>query len=195
MNNQSNKTRFNISDASRISGKGRSTIQRALKSGRLSSIPGPGGAKLIDASELQRVYGDDCDFSLARSGSSGSTNGRGEADAVTHEKLEAIQQQLDTLKEERRREREQFQSQIDHLQDSLKLAQEGHNNATKLLEDRSPGVGEEASSILEIERRLNQQQSLIEDQLPKVRENAKTEAIKELRDLPWWSALSRLVAS
>ena len=51
--------------------------------------------------------------------------------------LNTVRQQLDTLTEERRREREQLQAQIDHLQDALATAQSGQNRVTMLLEQRS----------------------------------------------------------
>lgn len=47
---------LSITDAVRLSGKSRSSILRAIKSGALSARRGPGGAFLIDRSELARVY-------------------------------------------------------------------------------------------------------------------------------------------
>ncbi len=46
-----------IQKASDISGKSKATIQRALKSGRLSFELDESGEKVIDMSELERVYG------------------------------------------------------------------------------------------------------------------------------------------
>jgi hypothetical protein len=45
-----------LSEAARLTGKPRSTIHRAMKDGRLSFAIGPGGARLIDPAELERVY-------------------------------------------------------------------------------------------------------------------------------------------
>ena len=47
---------LSITDAVRLSGKSQSSILRAIKSGALSARRGPGGAFLIDRSELARVY-------------------------------------------------------------------------------------------------------------------------------------------
>lgn len=193
MSNQPKKTRFNISEAALAAGKGRSTIQRALKSGTLSSVRGPNGAKLIDASELQRVYGDDCDFSFANSKPSDARNRSGDSQGASHLRLDALEQQVLSLEEERRRERQQLQAQIDHLQDALKLAQEGHNNATRLLENRSSRAGE-AASLQTFEQRLNQQQGMIEERLQQLRTDTQQEVLGELRDLPWWAVLRRLAA-
>lgn len=46
-----------ISEAHRLTGKARSTIRRDLKSGALSTIVRPDGARAIDTAELMRMYG------------------------------------------------------------------------------------------------------------------------------------------
>ena len=48
---------LNLTAASRAAGVGRSTIVRALKSGRLSATANEQGERVIDASELSRVFG------------------------------------------------------------------------------------------------------------------------------------------
>lgn len=50
-------SKFNISEASRITKKARSTIQRHINQGLLSAEKNAQGKKVIDVSELQRVYG------------------------------------------------------------------------------------------------------------------------------------------
>ena len=47
----------NISEAARLTGKGRSTIQRHIKYGKLSASRDASGNPAIDTSELVRVYG------------------------------------------------------------------------------------------------------------------------------------------
>ncbi|MGL4514405.1 MAG: hypothetical protein ACRCT8_15055 [Lacipirellulaceae bacterium] len=141
-------TQYTITSAHRITGKSRTTIQKHLKRGVLSCTLGPDGVKLIDASELLRVYGDACDFARAEEGASTSQPLADES-ATLRTRLDATQELLDTLREERRRERDQLTAQVEHLRDSLKLAQEGHNRATLLLESRAgtaapPAVPESA---------------------------------------------------
>lgn len=48
---------LNLTAASRVAGVGRSTIVRALKSGRLSATTNEQGERVIDTSELARVFG------------------------------------------------------------------------------------------------------------------------------------------
>src|SRR3954454_22042612 len=45
-----------LSDAARLTGTARSTLYRAIKTGRLSATIGPNGAVRIDPAELERVF-------------------------------------------------------------------------------------------------------------------------------------------
>ena len=47
-----------ISEAARLAGKDRRTVQRHVNKGKLSKAAGPGGFVGVDTSELLRVYGD-----------------------------------------------------------------------------------------------------------------------------------------
>lgn len=163
-------TKYSITAAHRITGKSRSTLERHLKEGKISCTRDVNGKRLIDASELIRAYGEDFDF---------SSGGKAVQKSKTHEaenresiqlRLESVQQQLDTLQEERRREREQFQAQIDHLQETLRLAQEGHNHATRLLEHHT----------------TTKQEASFEQRVGELKATAKREAIEELKNKPWW---------
>ncbi len=48
----------NISEAARITGKARTTIQRKIKSGHISAVRQYDGSRGIDTSELVRVFGE-----------------------------------------------------------------------------------------------------------------------------------------
>ena len=172
-------TRYNIMQAHRITGKSRTTIQRHLKSGKLSFVEDGDGNRMIDASELIRVYGDDCNFS------SEEQSGGGESEVTTpvHHRVHTLEERIETLVEERKREREQLQSQIDHLKESLQLAQEGHNRATLLLENRS-GEGEWREAVSSLEQRFKEREHSL-------KEHAKIEARREIKSQPWWHLLGR----
>lgn len=51
-------TIVSISEAARLTGKARSTIQAYIKAGKLSKTTGTTGSKGIDVSELLRVFGE-----------------------------------------------------------------------------------------------------------------------------------------
>jgi predicted site-specific integrase-resolvase len=50
-------TELSISAAARTAGVSRTTIQKAIKTGRLSATTNATGNRVIDLSELLRVYG------------------------------------------------------------------------------------------------------------------------------------------
>lgn len=172
-------TKYSITAAHRITGKSRTTIQKHLKQGKISATEGPDGAKLIDASELMRVYGDDCDFS--REEGSQAPAPASESSTTVRTELHTLHEKLDTLQEERRRERQQLQAQIDHLQESLKLAQEGSNRALLLLENRSGG-GDWREAFAKLRRQVAQQES---EAVAKAKEEARAEILSK----PWWRLL------
>lgn len=48
--------KYSLSEAAKTTGKNKSTIQRAIKSGKISASKGDSGAYEIDPSELHRVF-------------------------------------------------------------------------------------------------------------------------------------------
>lgn len=181
MTNLKSTTQYTITATHRITGKSRTTIQKHIKNGKLSCVEGAEGVKLIDASELVRVYGDECDFSLEGQGSFNSQT-KSDSSVLLRTEVNTLEQWLETLGNERRREREQLQAQIDHLQEALGLAQEGQNRVTALLEDHSK-AGNWQQAIRELEERFAKQER---DAV----QIAKEEAIEDFRNKPWWRLLS-----
>ena len=49
--------KVSISEASRLTGKSRTTLYRLISAGQLSTCPGEKNTKLVDISELLRVFG------------------------------------------------------------------------------------------------------------------------------------------
>jgi len=95
-----------ISEASKLTGKSRTTLHRHIRTGKLSKLQDDTGNYKLDTSELIRVYG-------ALSGTPVE-----QPDTVSIE-------QHDTLNDTLKRENEQLKKQIDLLQDhvsSLKQA-------------------------------------------------------------------------
>lgn len=152
-----------------------------MDSGKLSYELDDRGNRLIDASELVRVYGDACDFDQAEPAtqkpSRSIANDTGQGDQPLHSQLTSVQQQLESETKERQREREHFQQQIEHLQEALKLAQEGHNRATLLLENRSEGAGDWEKSFRRLEERLANQEKRTEQEREEI-EQVKKQAVR-----------------
>jgi len=173
----SSKTKYSLSAAARIADKSRTTIAAHIKSGKLSVTTSADGNRSIDASELIRVYGDECDFDRARRGSKPVSNTK--SHEVTNDEhrtpaeLQAVQQLLANERKERDREREQLQARVDHLEEALKRSQEGHNRVTLLLEDRTSGVGDLEKSFRTLEARIANQEEIFRKERQEIKNQAK----------------------
>lgn len=102
-----NDMKYTLSQAATATGKNKATIQRAIKSGKISAVKNSSGAYEIDPSELHRIF-PALTQSVAQPYISNETQhfekGRDE-----------LQLKLEILEAERDREREQMQSTIDDL--------------------------------------------------------------------------------
>jgi hypothetical protein len=170
-------TKYSIAAASRLTGKSRTTIAKHVRSGRLSCVEDASGAKLIDASELVRVYGDDLDFSQPGAEEAPEA-GEGARPPPAGMEAALLEQRLTSEASERERERQQYRAQIEHLQEALKLAQEGHNRATLLLENRGAGGGEWQVAIKQLEEKIANQETQSRQELQRLREAAKRQIDK-----------------
>lgn len=102
--------KHSISEASRLTGKSRSTIHRHIKNGKISKEIGNDGSPVIDTSELQRAYG------LKQSQDTSETPKKQQPD--TPPETTALQVELDALKRENellREDRDRWASQADNL--------------------------------------------------------------------------------
>ena len=103
-----NPMRYTLGTAAKATGKAKSTILRAVKSGAVSAIKAHDGSYEIEPSELHRVF---------------PPNGAQQAasnDAQPNEEHSAtLRIRLEVLEAERQRERDQMQATIDDLRARL----------------------------------------------------------------------------
>jgi len=193
------KTKYSLSAAARIADKSRTTIAAHIKSGKLSVMTSADGNRSIDASELIRVYGDQCDFERAIGASKPASPTEKHQVATVEQRapaeLHTVQQLLERERKERDREREQLQARIDHLEEALKRSQEGHNRATLLLEDCTSGVGDLEKSFRTLETRIANQEEAFRKERQEIKNQAKRKieqfkrALKEERNKSVWQRL------
>lgn len=106
--------KVSISEASRLTGKSRTTLYRSISTGQLSTCTGEKNAKLVDTSELLRVFGafDGC-------------SGEQVPEQVTEHHVTGAEQQneqvVNALKQEVEHLRALVSAQSSHI-DSLKQA-------------------------------------------------------------------------
>lgn len=115
--------KISISEAARLTGKSRTTLHRLIKTGELSTCHGERNARMLDTSELLRVFG-----SLARTAAAHDVEQVGEH-GVTASQTEN-EQVIRSLKQEVEHLRTLVSAQGSHI-DSLK-------QAMQLLEHKQP---------------------------------------------------------
>lgn len=184
-------TKFSVSAAHRITGKSRTTLNKHIKSGKLSIERDADGKPLIDAAELIRCYGADaCDFDRAGADAPAGGGQQGPGQRVTSEAT-TVQRELDTLREERERERRQLTEQIERLQQALDRTHEGHSRALLLIESRGDSAGEWRRAVEKLEQRVANQEEQLRGRLKKARELGRREAVEAIKREPWWRLLMR----
>lgn len=99
---------YTLGTAAKATGKAKSTILRAIKSGVISAHKADDGSYEIDPSELHRVF----PSTVAQPDSSNDTQ-------PNKEHCETLRLRLKTLEAERQRERDQMQATIDDLRARL----------------------------------------------------------------------------
>ena len=108
--------KYTLSKAAVATGKNKATIQRAIKSGKISAGKNSSGTYEIDPSELHRVY----PATTQRVAHQNISNRTQHPDK--HD--ETMQLKLDLLEAERERERDQLQATIDDLRTRLDRSEE-----------------------------------------------------------------------
>lgn len=108
-----NPMRYTLGTAAKATGKAKSTILRAMKSGTISATKALDGSYEIEPSELHRVF------------PSNSTQQVTSNDTQPHEDHHAtLRLRLEILELERQRERDQMQATIDDLRRRLDRSDE-----------------------------------------------------------------------
>jgi excisionase family DNA binding protein len=120
---------YTLGEAAKHTGLSKPTIQRAIKNGRLSATRNENGSYSIDPAELERVYGPLPVTS--------NDNGTMKQDETSND-IGGLHRELELLREERERERNQFTSQIDDLRRRLDSEGEERRKLTALLTDQRP---------------------------------------------------------
>lgn len=178
----SQTSQVTIAQAAFLTGKARQTINKFTTRGDLSFSRNAEGAKVIDVSELQRVFPlvrkiEDLDRAdLAEEGARPipAKTGGSEELTVIKVRLESAERERDMLVAERERERRQLQEQIENLQNSLANAQE-QGKALLALTDQTaakPQLNEEqartnkelAETVMRLERQMRRMQRAQEQQ-------------------------------
>jgi chromosome segregation ATPase len=178
-----------ITKAHKMTGVARSTIYKDMDEGKLSFTENGRGKREIMISELQRVYGEvdhtaldkkqnksahtETSENVASVAERPETTKTDKADqiAVLQERISSLKATvedkdtfIDDLKSERQKSREMYEEQLEGLKKSLDKAQDGYNNITKLLEDKTGDNGGEWQQTMKaLETRIANQEKADKD--------------------------------
>lgn len=119
---------YTLGDAAKAVGLSKTTLHRAIKSGRISAIKTDSGAYSIDPSELHRV------FPIATPATRSAPFHRNDAEQPSYT-LETLRIQLEMQEKERQRERALLQDTIADLREDR---DRWRQQATALLADQRP---------------------------------------------------------
>jgi hypothetical protein len=103
--------KVSLSEAARLTGKARVTIHRHIDKGKLTKEIDGTGNPVLDVAELERVYG------TLKQPDTPPTVSQIQHETANNDNL--LQRELELLREERERERDQFTNQIDDLRRRL----------------------------------------------------------------------------
>lgn len=119
---------YTLGDAAKAVGKSKTTLHRAIKSGRISATKSDDGSYSIDPSELHRVFPPVTQVTPSEALPRNVTEHQSNT-------LETLRIQLEAQKKERERERELLQETIADLREDR---DKWRQQATALLEDHRP---------------------------------------------------------
>ncbi len=158
-----------ITKAAKMAKVSRNTIYNDIESGVLSYTANARNKKLINIAELARVY-DGVELEdnpkeevlpdvQKRPDVLKSQSKQDISLQVIQERLRAAEKALETQNEERQRERQNYESQIDSVQKTLDKLQQAHGQTVALLEHKTNnGGGAWEKSIKAMEQRLSNQE-------------------------------------
>lgn len=174
-----------LQKAADLSGKSKATIQRAMKSGRLSFELDESGDKVIDMSELERVYGPFPSKSAGESEAIIRAELQRSQDLLEVERMKmrvrGLEDQLHMTKEQlddMREQRDQWQKQAQQILITNQMSQKQAEDLKQELRERE--ARERAARQRQMEERLKRQAE---------NENAQAVAAREYADAPLWERI------
>ena len=143
---------FSLGEAAKATGKSKATISNAVKTGRLSVYEKTDSGYRIAASELFRAFPPN-----------GQANGQTEQ-ILTHEPNSlnrGLEREIELMREERDRERRQFEATVDDLRRRLDGEAEERRKLTALLTDQRKPDPPVLSPQKPVEGRLSRAWSIL----------------------------------
>jgi hypothetical protein len=128
-----NKTKFTVTEAEKLTGKTRQTIGAYIKSGKLSAEIGPNGKKIIDLSELHRVFGDRAAPGTSKANGKLPRQGVEDLTSILRSEIERLVREVNVMREERDAERRLREREIERAADERAKLEDIIANQTRML--------------------------------------------------------------
>lgn len=162
--------KYSISEAARIAGVTRKTLYKHIDKKPISTEQDVNGRPVIDASELMRVYGDQCRFNHENDKQDTVSSKQMYADAhsPTFVEIAVTKKELDMLRARMNAEKDSFEEQIDYLRKKLDEATSESRKLTALLTDQSTknvSSNDWQKSIKALEDRIANQETAIQEKI------------------------------
>jgi excisionase family DNA binding protein len=146
---------YTLGEAAKRTGLSKPTIQRAIKSGKLSALRNEDGSYSIDPAEVERVYGplhvsSNDTVNVTDDVTAVSSNETGGLEA----EIQHLRERLSSLALERDRERVQLTDQIEDLRRRLDTEAEERRKLTAVLTDQRQKLAAEPQRRPGLFRRL-----------------------------------------
>ena len=131
--------KYSLSEAAKATGKNKTTIQRAIKSGKISASKGDGGSYEIDPSELHRVFPPTVAQRDAQRIQSNDTQQAKSATKSSHiDRVVELEKELAVARERANGLEAQKDQMADTINDLRKRLDSSETRVTALLADNSP---------------------------------------------------------
>jgi len=131
-------TQFNITQAAKVAGVSRVTVQRHIKQGKLSCELNEQGRKLIGVAELIRVYGELQSPDTPNAVNQNDAKIQREAPHVApmlHQRINSLEEEIERLHKEKERDHDEYRQREERLLQMLESEQQ--KTQTLMLEHHS----------------------------------------------------------
>ena len=133
--------KYTLSEAASATGKNKATIQRAIKSGKISALKGESGSYEIDPSELHRVFPPVAQRTAQHSNATVRNDAQREENAPDYNALQRIanlEKELAVMTERKSGLEEQKQHLTETVEDLRKRLDSSEGRVLALLSDQRP---------------------------------------------------------
>ena len=194
--------KYSISESARIVGITRKTLYKHIDKKPISTEKDNNGKPVIDASELIRVYGDQCKFNITDVNKDTEKGTQKSSSVSTSDSIEmaVTKKELELLKSQMAPEKDSLDEQIDYLRKKLDESTSESRKLTALITDQSQDnkADDWQNSLKILEQRISNQeesakieQEKAEEENKKLRDDIKKEkeALAEEQEKGFWKRL------